>query len=98
MAQQLMTQLAPNGTRVQSLALLNGFRIWCCRELLWRLHMRLGSSIAVAVAQASTFSSNSTPSLGTFICHGHGPKKTKKKNSTKNHSVLCYFVMRAVTS
>ena len=38
--------------------------------------MCLGSHIAVAVVQASSCSSDSTPSLGTFICCGCGPKKT----------------------
>jgi len=44
--------------------------------------MWLGSCVAVAVAKASGYSSDSTPSLGTSICRGSGPrngKKTKKK-------------------
>ena len=41
--------------------------------------MRLASHIAVVVAVAGSYSSNSTPSLGTSICRGCGPKKTKKK-------------------
>ena len=39
--------------------------------------MRLGSS--VAVVQAGSCSSDSTPSLGTSICCGCGPEKKKKK-------------------
>ena len=35
---------------------------------------------AVAGVQASSCSSNSTPSLGTSIHHGHSPKKKTKKN------------------
>ena len=35
--------------------------------------------VAVAVAVAGSCSSDSTPSLGTSICHRCGPKKTKKK-------------------
>jgi len=35
--------------RVQSLASLSGLRIWCCRELWYRLQMWLRSHIAVAV-------------------------------------------------
>jgi len=31
----------------------------------------------MAVAQARDYSSNTTPSPGTSICHGYGPKKTK---------------------
>ena len=41
--------------------------------------MGLGSGVAVALAKAGGCSSNSTPSLGTYICCGCGPKKTKKK-------------------
>ena len=42
---------------------------------------QLRSHVAVAVAQAGSCSSVSTPSLGTFICCRCCPKKTKKKNS-----------------
>ena len=66
-------------TQVQSLASLSGLRIWRCGELWYRLQSRLRSGIAVAVAQASGYSSESTPSLGTSICPGSGPKKTKNK-------------------
>ena len=45
--------------------------------------MLLGSGIAVAVAVASIYSSDLTPSLGTSICHEYGPKKTKKKKKKK---------------
>ena len=43
--------------------------------------MLLGSgvAVAVAVAQAGSYTSSSTPSLGTSICHGYGPRKTKRK-------------------
>ena len=40
--------------------------------------MGLRSGVAVAVAEASGYSSNSIPSLGTSICHGYGPKKQNK--------------------
>ena len=43
--------------------------------------MQLGSGIAVAGAQASSCGSNSTPSLGTSICHRYSPKKKRKKES-----------------
>ena len=49
-------------------------RLWLgCRS-----HSRLGSCIAVGVAQAGSCSSHSTPSLGTSICLGGGPKKKIK--------------------
>ena len=66
--------------RVRSVALLSGLRIQCCHELWRRLQTRLGSCIAVAVAEASGYSSDETPSLGTSICHRCGPKKQKEKD------------------
>ena len=45
--------------------------------------MWLRSHIAVAVVQASGYSPDSTPSLGTSIRHKCGPKKTKKKKKKK---------------
>ena len=45
--------------------------LWC------RSQMGLRSCIAMAVMQASSCSSDSTPSLGTSMCHGCGPKKKK---------------------
>ena len=41
--------------------------------------MWLGSGMAVAVAQASSYISDLTPSLGTSMCHRCDPKKTKSK-------------------
>ena len=80
----------------QSLALLSGLRIPSCCELWCGSQMRLASRVAVAVAYASNYSSDSTPGLGTSICHGRGPKKQKKKkekhagNKGKNKSMLCF--------
>ena len=62
-----------------SLASLSGLSLWHCCQLWYRSHTLLGSGIAVAVAEASSYSSDSTPNLGTAICHGGDPKKTKKK-------------------
>ena len=67
------------GTWVRSLGSLCGLRIRRCRELWCRLQTRLGSGMAVAVVEASSCSSGLTPSLGTSICSGCGPKKTKNK-------------------
>ena len=58
------------------LALLSGLRIQHCRELWFRSHMLLESGIAVAMT--GSCSSDLSPSLGTSICHGFGPKKKKK--------------------
>ena len=56
-----------------------GLTQWHCPELWCRLQMRLGSCVALAVAQASSCSSDSTPSLGTSICRRWSPKKTPKR-------------------
>ena len=36
-------------------------------------------AVAVAVAQVSSCSSDSAPSVGTSMCHWCGPQKKKKK-------------------
>ena len=64
---------------VRSLASVSGLGIRRCRELGCRLQTRLGSGVAVAVVQASGYSSDWTPSLRTSLCCGCSPKKTKKK-------------------
>ena len=84
MAQQKQTRLGMMRLRIRSLALLTGLRIWGCRELWCRSQMQLRSGIALALAQASSYSSYWTPSLGTSICSGHGPEKTKDQKK-KNH-------------
>ena len=66
--------------RLQVLILnsLSGLRIWRCHKLCCRPQMRLRSCVAVAVVEAGSCSSNSTPSLGTSICRRGSPKKIKK--------------------
>ena len=61
---------------VQSLALLSGLRIWQCHELWCRSQTQLRSHVAVVWVYSC--SSDSTPSLGTSICHWCGPKWTRK--------------------
>ena len=52
--------------------------------------MLLGSHIAVAVAQASSRSSDSTPSLGTFIVTcGLKERKEREKKKFKSIQFLC---------
>ena len=70
-------------TQVRSLALLGALRFWRCQELWCGLQTWLGSDVAVAVV--SGYSSDSTPSLGTSMCHRCGPKKKKKKKSHLIH-------------
>ena len=64
--------------QVQSLALLSGLGIRCCCELRCKSQTWLRSCVVVAVAVAGSYSSDSTPSLGTSICCGCGPKKKNK--------------------
>ena len=63
--------------QVRSLALLSGLRIWHRHELWCRSQTWLRSHVVVAVAQASSYSSDSTPSLETSIGLQCGPKKKK---------------------
>ena len=48
--------------------------------------MQLESGVAMAMAQADSYSSDLTPSLGTSICHGWGPKKQQKKVGVQKQS------------
>ena len=50
--------------------------------------MWLGSGIAVAVVLVGSYSSDSTPSLGTSLCHRCDPKKTEKKKKDMEVSYL----------
>ena len=86
MVQGKRIQLGTLRLRVQSPALLRGLRIWCCRELWCRSQTWLRSGIAVAVAQASSCSSDKTPSLGISICHTVGAALKKRQKKKKNGS------------
>ena len=71
-------------TLVWSLASLSGLRIcWHYCKLQHRSQMRLDSVMPVAVTYACSCSSDSTPSLGSSICHRCGPKKKKKERKKK---------------
>ena len=76
---------------VWSLPLLSGLRIQHCHELQWRMQTRLGSTLrwlwyrpaAAAPIQPLVWE------LGTSICWGRSPKKTKeKKNNMAEHAIL----------
>ena len=101
-AQQKRIQLGTIRFQVRSLALLSGLRVWCCCELWCRSKTQLRSCVAVAVALASSYSSNWIPSLGTSICCGCGPKKqfslkiknflkSEEKRGIRNCPVNIYF-------
>ena len=51
-------------------------------------HRWLGSGVAGAVAKSGSYSSDWTPSLGTSIRRGCGPKKTKKKKKKRKFQML----------
>ena len=77
---RIRTWLESMRMQVPSLASISGLRIQHCRKLWCRSKMQLSSGIAVAVGQASSYSSDLTPSLGTSIlCCRYSPKKKKKK-------------------
>ena len=63
-----------------SLASPTGSGTQCCRELWPRSQRWLESRVALAVVQAGSRSSDSTPSLGTSSCLRCGPQKAKTKN------------------
>ena len=65
-------------TQVQFLALIGGLRIWHCCDMQCRSQTRFRCMV-VAVAEASSCSSNQTPSLGTPTCWKCSPKKYNKK-------------------
>ena len=90
---RLRTRLVSIRIQVWSLASLSGLRIWCCHKLWRGLQMRLGSGIAVwGLGLSCSF--NSTPSLGTLICHRCGPKKKKKIISRlKQRGILRMYSM-----
>ena len=67
--------------QVRSLVLLSGLRIWRFGELWRRSQTRLGS--CVAVVKASSYSSDSTPSLETSIRRGCSSKKQQQKSECR---------------
>ena len=83
----LQTLLASMRTQVQSLVLLSRLRIRHCHELCVGRRHSSRSCIAVAVTQASSYSSGSTSILETSMCHEFGlkQKKDKKKKKKKLH-------------
>jgi len=80
-------QLGTVRLRVQSLALLSGSRIQSCHELWYRSQTRasdlaLLSGLRIMRCCGCGVGSNSTPSLGTYICCWCSPKKQKKKKKS----------------
>ena len=50
--------------------------------------MWLGSGVAMAVVQAGSCSSDSTPSLEVSICRRCGPEKTRDKKKKKKKRII----------
>ena len=73
-------------TQVQSLALLSGSRP--AVAMSHGVGRRCGSDLkfALAVVQAGGYSSNSTSGLGTSVCHGCGPKETKRQKKKRKRN------------
>ena len=70
---------------------LSGLRIRGCHELWYSSQMRLGSSIAVAVVQASSYGSDLTLRLGISIYHGCSSKKAKQ-----NKTIISSFIQQII--
>ena len=83
--------------QVRFLALLSELRIWYFHELCWRSQMWLRSGIAVAMAQASSYSSSLTPGLGTSICHIVALKRQKTNKQTTRRSIWTSPLASCVT-
>ena len=58
--------------------------------------MQLGSRVAVAVVQASSYSSDLTPSLGTSICCWFSPKNKQTKKELHEHIVLLEVILQSI--
>ena len=56
-----------------------------------KIQKKGGGLQAVAVVQAGSYSSNLTPGLGTSICCGCGPKRTKDKKKKRKEKKEKYM-------
>ena len=79
MVQRKLIQLVTRRVWVRSLASFSGLRIQHCHELWCRQKTQLRFCVPAAVMQTSSCSSDSTPNLGTSICHGCSPKKNRAR-------------------
>ena len=79
----LQTQLVSMKLQTLSLALLGGLKIQCCHELWCRPQTWLRSGVVVAVVQASSYSSDTTPQPENLQTPRVQPYKKKKKRKKK---------------
>ena len=77
-AQWKQIRLVTMRLQVWSLASISGLRIWHCCQLWCGLQTWLSSCVAVAYVDSCSW--DLTPSLGTCIFRGCGPKKRKEKD------------------
>ena len=85
---RLRTQRSVPEDASSILASLSGLRIQHCHKLHRRWQVQLRFGIVVVVAQASSCSSDWTPSPGTSICCRCGPKKNETKQTNKIQSLV----------
>ena len=52
-------------------------KIWRCCEQWYRLQTQLRFGVAMAMVYTGRCTSNSTPSLGTYMCHGCSSKRDR---------------------
>ena len=92
MAQWKRVWLVSMRMQVRSLASLSRSGIWRCCDLWCRSQIQLGLDPALLWLQRRQAwfigRHDSTPSLGTSICHRCGPKKQKKQEREKENIVV----------
>ena len=87
----LKIQLVSMRMQVQSLALLSGLKDPALLQAAVLVMTQIRSGIAVAVAQANSCSSDSTPSLNFHMPSAQPKKRQKKKKNLEELGVIASF-------